>query len=87
MISHLLVAFSGEKGSTEKVYVQHMVQRNGPLIASNIASGGGTLYVCGDAKYMAPDVRDAVDKALEPYSIKVTTLVEQQRYIEDCWGA
>jgi cytochrome P450/NADPH-cytochrome P450 reductase len=87
VISHLLVAFSREKGSTGKVYVQHMVQRNGPLIASNIASGGGTLYVCGDAKYMAPDVRDAVDKALEPYSIKVTTLVEQQRYVEDCWAA
>jgi sulfite reductase alpha subunit-like flavoprotein len=88
VISHLLVAFSREKGQ-EKVYVQHMVQRNGSLIASNIASegGGGTLYVCGDAKFMAPSVRCPVDKALEPYSIKVTTLVEQQRYVEDCWAA
>jgi len=87
VISHLLVAFSREKGQ-EKVYVQHMVQRNGSLITSNIASeGGGTFYVCGDAKYMAPDVRCAVDKALEPYSITVTTLVEQQRYVEDCWAA
>lgn len=35
---------------------------------------------------MAPDVTDA-DKALEPYSVKVTTLVEQQRYVEVCWAA
>ena len=89
VISHLLVAFSREKGGTEeKVYVQHMVQRSGSLIASNIAyEGGGTLFVCGDAKYMAPDVRCAVDKVLEPYSFKVTALVEQKRYIEDCWAA
>ena len=38
VISPLLAAFSRGKGSTEKVYVQHMVQRNGPLITSNIAS-------------------------------------------------
>jgi cytochrome P450/NADPH-cytochrome P450 reductase len=86
VLSQLLVAFSREKCSPEKVYVQHLVQRSRSLVASSLASGGGTFHVCGDAKCMAPDVRRAVDRALKPFSINVTTLVEQQRYVEDCWA-
>ena len=51
------LAFSRDQ--EHKVYVQHRLQQNGRDVYAWL-DGGGHLYVCGDAKRMAPDVEAAL---------------------------
>jgi NADPH-ferrihemoprotein reductase len=86
----LHTAFSRDQ--KEKVYVQHQLEENGANVY-NILSGGGHLYVCGDAKYMARDV----NQALIRIGITEGNLTQQgsvnwlkdlrlrKRYSEDVW--
>ncbi len=53
VISRLDLAWSRDQG--EKVYVQDRMRAHGAALWTWIA-GGATVYVCGDAKHMAPDV-------------------------------
>ena len=43
------------RAGSEKVYVQHLMEKNGEEIWEWI-NGGGYFYVCGDKNYMAKDV-------------------------------
>jgi sulfite reductase (NADPH) flavoprotein alpha-component len=66
VLSRMDVAFSRDKGP--KVYVQHrMLERAADLYAW--LEEGAHVYVCGDAKNMAPDVNEAL----------LTILMEQGR--------
>ncbi|AWN37000.1 diflavin oxidoreductase [Methylobacterium radiodurans] len=56
------VAFSRDQ--PEKIYVQDRITQNAAELVSWL-DGGAHLYVCGDAKNMARDVRAAVVKAYE----------------------
>lgn len=60
-LSRLSLAFSQD--GPDKVYVQHRIREEGPQILAWL-QGGAHLYVCGDAKKMAPDVDAALVEVL-----------------------
>merc|ERR1712070_321225 len=51
---HLRTAFSRQ--TKDKVYVQHLLEKDGMQVWQ-LLEQGAHVYVCGDAKYMAVDVR------------------------------
>lgn len=57
ILSKLDVAFS--RDTDEKVYVQHRIEENGELFFQWLEEGAA-IYVCGDEKYMAKDVNEAI---------------------------
>lgn len=60
VLEGLHVAFS-RKEPGKKVYVQHLIEREAPALYG-LLERGAHIYVCGDAKHMAPDVREAFAK-------------------------
>jgi sulfite reductase (NADPH) flavoprotein alpha-component len=89
-LTRLDVAFS--RDTPEKVYVQHRLRAQGRDVVDWLENGA-RLYVCGDAKAMAKDVRAAlVDcyadiKALAPDAAEtaVAALEAQGRYLQDVY--
>lgn len=57
VLSKLDVAFS--RDTDEKVYVQHRIEENSELFFQWLEEGAA-IYVCGDEKYMAKDVNEAI---------------------------
>ncbi|MBF7021057.1 assimilatory sulfite reductase (NADPH) flavoprotein subunit [Staphylococcus kloosii] len=57
ILSKLDVAFS--RDTDEKVYVQHRIEENSELFFQWLKEGAA-IYVCGDEKYMAKDVNEAI---------------------------
>ncbi|MEM8681810.1 MAG: assimilatory sulfite reductase (NADPH) flavoprotein subunit [Pseudomonadota bacterium] len=60
-LERLDVAFSRDQA--EKIYVQHRIRDNAAELVRWI-DDGAHVYVCGDAKHMAPDVHAALRDAL-----------------------
>lgn len=60
------VAFSRDQG--EKVYVQHLLQQRAKEIWNLVGTENAHLYVCGDAKAMARDVREAIENIVKQES-------------------
>jgi sulfite reductase (NADPH) flavoprotein alpha-component len=89
-LTRMDVAFSRDQ--PEKVYVQHRLwQRRRDVI--DWLDGGAFIYVCGDAKAMAKDVRTALlgayadVKALAPDAAEraVSELERNKRYLQDVY--
>ncbi|MCJ2049276.1 sulfite reductase flavoprotein subunit alpha [Methylobacterium sp. J-070] len=84
------VAFSRDQ--PEKVYVQDRITQHAQELVSWL-DGGAHLYVCGDAKAMAKDVRAAVVKAYETAKglgaaeaeAQVAALERSHRYQQDVY--
>jgi sulfite reductase (NADPH) flavoprotein alpha-component len=84
------VAFSRDQ--PEKIYVQDRITQNAEELVSWL-DGGAHLYVCGDAKNMAKDVRAAVVKAYETAKglsaadaeAQVASLERSHRYQQDVY--
>eukprot|EP00049_Salpingoeca_infusionum_P000160 m.37711 g.37711 ORF g.37711 m.37711 type:complete len:215 (+) comp10122_c0_seq2:155-799(+) len=58
VLNHLFTAFSRDQD--EKRYVQHLIAENSALLYNLIVEKHGFIYICGDGKHMAPDVRAAL---------------------------
>ncbi|KAI9294002.1 hypothetical protein K502DRAFT_325036 [Neoconidiobolus thromboides FSU 785] len=90
--SEMLTAFSRQ--GDKKVYVQHLIREQKEKVWDLIDRQKGSIYVCGDAKYMAKDVNQCfVDMAKdlggmsEEHAIAyVKKLRSQSRYQEDVWA-
>jgi sulfite reductase (NADPH) flavoprotein alpha-component len=89
-LGRLDLAFS--RDTPEKVYVQHRLwERRRDVV--DWLENGASLYVCGDAKAMAKDVRGALVrsfaevKALAPEAAEaaVATLEREKRYLQDVY--
>lgn len=84
------VAFSRDAES--KFYVQHRMREHGRELYSWIA-GGASVYVCGDAKSMAPDVHQALidimqqhgAQSAEQASEALLDLQRERRYQRDVY--
>lgn len=93
VLKDMHVAFS-RKLSGRKVYVQHLIEQQSEEMLKMLEAGA-YIYVCGDAKHMAPDVRKAFAKILAegkglPLSegaALIDELTIQKRYIEDVWAS
>lgn len=83
-------AFSRDQA--ERVYVQHRMRENAKTIFEWIERGA-VLYVCGDAKHMAPDVHLALIEivaqqaaiARETAAFRIEKLIEENRYRRDTY--
>ncbi|MEJ0078376.1 MAG: flavodoxin domain-containing protein [Alphaproteobacteria bacterium] len=89
-LTRMDVAFS--RDTPEKVYVQHRLwEKRADVVAW--LGGGATLYVCGDAKQMAKDVRATLVRAyadvkgVSPEAAEevVTALERDKRYQQDVY--
>jgi sulfite reductase (NADPH) flavoprotein alpha-component len=89
-LARLDLAFS--RDTPDKVYVQHRLwERRRDVI--DWLENGASLYVCGDAKAMAKDVRGALVrsfaevKALAPDAAEaaIATLEREKRYLQDVY--
>jgi NADPH-ferrihemoprotein reductase len=86
------VAFSRDQD--KKVYVQHLLQERSKEVWRLIGQENAHLYVCGDAKNMARDVHDAIEKivreeggmAESDASAYVKRMEAQKRYSADVWS-
>lgn len=89
--SKIITAFSRDQ--PQKIYVQHRLQENGPLLW-DLLQKGGYIYVCGDAKNMARDVNQTfINFAMEFGGMSdekahdyVKSLRTTGRYQEDVWS-
>lgn len=91
VLSHLGVACSRDQA--QKVYVQHHLQEQGAVIAPLLAKGA-FIYICGDARHMAHDVKRALEQI---YSQHLNRTAEEaaeyfrqmrakRRFQEDVWS-
>ena len=91
MLTKLHVAFS--RAGPTKVYVQDMIQGAATTLWP-LLDAGAHVYVCGDARHMAPDVRRAFAAVAEAVGGRsaasadafVGSMVEGRRYLEDVWA-
>ncbi|MBJ6762482.1 assimilatory sulfite reductase (NADPH) flavoprotein subunit [Myxococcaceae bacterium JPH2] len=89
-LHRLSVAFSRDQ--EQKVYVQHRLREQGRELYAWL-EGGASLYVCGEAQRMAPDVHAALLDILMTHGGKgrddaeayLQSLREQQRYQRDVY--
>ncbi|XP_063707533.1 NADPH--cytochrome P450 reductase [Culicoides brevitarsis] len=88
----LKLAFSRDQ--EKKVYVTHLLEQDADLVWNVIGENKGHIYICGDAKNMATDVRnillniiktkgDMTEKDAVQYIKKMEA---QKRYSADVWS-
>ena len=88
----LHTAFSRDQA--QKVYVTHRLRENAAHVWKLLGEEAGHLYVCGDAKMMAKDVRNIIleivqnegKKTAEEAEAFVKKMEQQKRYSADVWS-
>merc|ERR1711879_217978 len=94
VLTQLHVAFSR---TGKKEYVQHLMKKEASALWQ-LLQAGGHIFVCGDAKRMAPDVRSAVvhiaciaggmdETTATAFVAELCTQGEAKRYHEDVWAS
>lgn len=89
-LTRLDLAFSRDQ--SEKVYVQHRMKKHGAELYQWIEEGA-SVYVCGDATRMAPDVDEALREIIMQYGKKtedqavdfLEDLQLRKRYLRDVY--
>jgi cytochrome P450/NADPH-cytochrome P450 reductase len=92
-LSALHVAFSREEGRP-KVYVQDRIREQARALWDAL-SGTGHVYICGDAKHMAPDVARAFVEVIRAEGgmteagaeARLEALKADGRYLQDVWAS
>ena len=79
---------------SEKVYVQHLMKKNGEEIW-NWIDGGGYFYVCGDKNYMAKDVHSTLIEICSEFGsmtpeeakdfVEIKLMKTEKRYLRDVY--
>lgn len=90
-LTKLFTAFSRE--SSEKVYVQHKIRGCGKEFVDMLYEQNAIVYVCGDAKDMASDVRETIIELLMQFVLPdrssaenyICLLEKNGRYIQEIW--
>jgi sulfite reductase (NADPH) flavoprotein alpha-component len=90
LLTRLDVAFS--RDSAEKIYVQHRMLQHGAELWAWLEAGA-CVYVCGDARRMAPDVDAALNQIVaahgcmsrEDAQAYLARLRKQSRYLKDVY--
>jgi len=88
----LHTAFSRDQ--PEKIYVTHRMRENFDQLWEMIGKKGGHVYICGDAKMMAKDVRNIIVEVVqkggemspEEAEKYVKKMEQQKRYSADVWS-
>ncbi|CAK9092542.1 Bifunctional cytochrome P450/NADPH--P450 reductase 2 (CYP102A3) (Fatty acid hydroxylase CypB) (Flavocytochrome P450 102A3) [Includes: Cytochrome P450 102A3 [Durusdinium trenchii] len=91
-LSTLHVAFSREAG--QKVYVQDKIWEQRAEVWRVLSNPKSMVFICGDARAMAPDVKRSFQRVIESCGGRSTStaanllasMVEASRYLEDVWA-
>jgi NADPH-ferrihemoprotein reductase len=91
LLTKLHVAFSRDQA--HKVYVQHLLEQNGEEVWG-VLDRGGHIYVCGDARHMAHDVDQVLQRIVSKYGKMDDAAVQEYlkklrargRYSCDVWS-
>lgn len=91
-LTKLYAAFSRDQ--PEKVYVTHLLKQNKKELWNLIEEKKGHIYICGDARNMARDVRDIILSTIMEESGKTSQEADayikrmevQRRYSADVWS-
>lgn len=86
----VVTAFS--RDTPQKIYVQHKLEEHSETVWHVLQTG--SFYICGDAKRMATDVNQTLEKiamnmgGLSEVAAKdwIKSLRSQNRYLEDVWS-
>jgi len=89
-LHRLDVAFSRDQA--DKVYVQHRLREHGRELFAWLEQGA-SVYVCGDAQYMAPDVHAALTEVIATHGARspedaadyLSGLAQAKRYARDVY--
>jgi sulfite reductase (NADPH) flavoprotein alpha-component len=88
VLTRLDTAFSRDQ--VDKIYVQHRMRESATELRAWI-DGGATVYVCGDAKHMAPDVHATMIEILadggdeDAARARLDAMGEARRYQRDVY--
>jgi cytochrome P450/NADPH-cytochrome P450 reductase len=82
-LNALHVAFSREPGKPKR-YVQHHIREQAEALRQ-LVERGAYVYICGDAKNMAPDVQNAFTEILQAPTMD--KLRAEGRYLQDVWAS
>lgn len=85
---------AASRDQEEKVYVQHLIAKQGAKIWNILAIRKGTLYICGSSGKMPQAIREVVQKIACEYGQQtteqaeqfITQLETQSRWLEECWS-
>jgi len=91
-ITKLYAAFSRDQ--EQKVYVTHLLKQNQEELWDIIGKRNGSVYICGDARSMAKDVREIMLDVIAKFDNKSKSEAEaflkrmesQRRYSADVWS-
>lgn len=72
------------RDQAHKVYVQDRLRERADELASWVR-GGATIYVCGDATRMAPDVHAALRDILSARGLSLEAVEAEGRYLRDVY--
>nr|UYI00189.1 NADPH-cytochrome P450 reductase [Panonychus citri]UYI00190.1 NADPH-cytochrome P450 reductase [Panonychus citri] len=92
VLSKIYTAFSRDQA--EKVYVTHLLRQNKKELWSIMEERKGHIYICGDARSMARDVRDILlstimeegGKSSQEADAYLKKMEVQRRYSADVWS-
>lgn len=78
------IAFSRDQD--HKVYVQHLITKNGAHLAKLIKEQNAYIYVAGSSNNMPKSVREAFIEILAGDADYVDLMIKQRRYQEETWA-
>ncbi|XP_017074053.1 NADPH-dependent diflavin oxidoreductase 1 [Drosophila eugracilis] len=78
------LAFSRDQEN--KVYVQHLITKNGGHLAKLIRDQNAFIYVAGNSNNMPKSVREAFIEILDGDAEYVDMMIKQRRYQEETWA-
>nr|XP_027203327.1 NADPH--cytochrome P450 reductase-like [Dermatophagoides pteronyssinus] len=92
VITKLYLAFSRDQD--KKVYVTHLLKQNMEETWKVIGEQNGHIYICGDARTMAREVKEIILETIEKYGNKtrkesedfLKRMESQKRYSADVWS-
>ncbi|KPM11726.1 NADPH-cytochrome P450 reductase-like protein [Sarcoptes scabiei] len=91
-ITKLYLAFSRDQ--PHKIYVTHLLKENMEETWDIIGKQNGHVYICGDARTMAREVREIILETIEKFGAKskkdaedfLKRMESQRRYSADVWS-
>jgi cytochrome P450/NADPH-cytochrome P450 reductase len=94
VLTDLQVAFSRQPGK-DKVYVQDLIAASAQQLWPLLRKQGAYVYVCGDARKMAPDVRAVFEGIAREIGGMggggaaewMQSMRQQGKYLEDVWAS
>ncbi|XP_017028304.1 NADPH-dependent diflavin oxidoreductase 1 [Drosophila kikkawai] len=78
--------FAFSRDEDHKVYVQHLITKNGPYLAGLIKDRNAFIYVAGNSNNMPKSVREAFIEILGGDADYVDLMIKQRRYQEETWA-